>query len=57
MTVTRASCMSYRKFAGSRTPLTKAFPYWFHFCNKVDESLFVLIARLLPIDSSSRIGG
>jgi hypothetical protein len=37
--------------------LTRVFPYWFHFCNKVDESLFVVMACLLPIASSSKSAG
>jgi hypothetical protein len=37
--------------------LTERFPYWFHYCNKVDASLFVLMACLLPIDTARNVGG
>lgn len=37
--------------------LTAAFPYWFHFGNKVDPSLFILVACLMKIESTRTIDG
>lgn len=35
-----------RQFVSS---LTERFPFWFHFCGKVDDTLFALMACLMPL--------
>ena len=37
--------------------VTQSFPYWFHFCDKTDDSMFVIMMCQIPITSSQTKDG
>lgn len=37
--------------------INASFPYWFHFCDKTDDSLFVVMASLIPITQTETVAG
>ena len=37
--------------------VTETFPFWFHYCDKSDDSLFVIMTCLIPIVHTETVAG